>query len=114
MASLSSKPGAVPGCCATSRSARRNPITRCWSLRVLHPRELDVLDARLEWHCDAIDVAFLIHPERHEAAQRQELRRVIDLEDVVVVMLESSRIIRERQLQHRAGGAHREATIRRM
>src|SRR6266550_6556401 len=111
MASVRSNPGAESGCCAKSLSARGNPITRCCRLRVLHPRELDVLDARLEGDRDAIDVTLLIHLERDEAAQRLELGRVIDLEDVVVIVLEPRCEAGERQLEHRAIGAHGDATI---
>src|SRR6266513_4729395 len=85
MASVRSNPGAESGGCATSRSAKRSPITRCGRLRVLHPRELDVLDARLERDRDAVDVAFLIHQERDEAAERLDLGRVVHLEDVVEI-----------------------------
>src|SRR5213593_575761 len=111
MASVRSNPGAESGCCAKSRSARRNPITRCCRLRGLHPCELDVLDARLERHRDAIDVALLIHQERDEAAERLQLGRVIDLEDVVVVVLEPGCKAGERQLEHRAIRANSDATI---
>src|SRR6266508_5421164 len=111
MASVRSNPGAESGCCAKSRSARRNPITRCCCLRVLHPRELDVLDARLERDRDAIDVALLIHQEGDEAAQRLELGRVIHLEDVVVIVLEARCKAGKRQLEHRAIRANGDATI---
>src|SRR5436189_2642165 len=111
MASVRSNPGAESGCCAKSRSARRNPITRCGRLRGLHPRELDVLDARLERDRDAIDVAFLIHQERDEAAQRLDLGRVVHLEDVVVIVLEPRRKAGERQLEHRAIRTNGDATI---
>src|SRR5258706_11104453 len=111
MASVRSNPGAESGCCATSRSASRNPITRCCRLRVLHPRELDVLDARLERDRDAIDVALLIHQERHETAQRLELGRVIDLENVVVIVFQPRCKAGERQLEHGAIRANGDATI---
>src|SRR5574341_937603 len=67
IASVRSKPGAESGRCATSASATRNVNTRARALGVLHPRELDVLDARLERDRDAIDVTLLVHQERDEA-----------------------------------------------